>query len=82
MNTICLLLNFLLIFQINSQQSNPIQEITLNSTITNTNDNGELKYYKVTLDSNPDNADLLIIVKPNGDIREQISDPDIFVSKV
>jgi hypothetical protein len=53
----------------------------LNQTITNFNEDLGVTYFKLIIDSNEYNYDLMITVKPF-DIIKDFSDPDIFISKV
>ena len=62
-------------------QSTNIKLIELRKTYNGTNSDNEITYFKLIIDSNSENSDLLILVRASDDLRE-FSDPDIFISKV
>ena len=75
-----ILISYNLICQILCQNSN-ITEIKLSQSYEGSNiDNGD-SYFKLIIDSNQDNQDLVIVVTPTDKYKE-FSDPDIYISNV
>lgn len=75
------LIIFIHLFSIGYCENTKTLDLVLNQTYSNFNEDLGVSYYKLIIDSNENNYDLMITVKPT-DFVKDFSDPDIFVSKV
>ena len=72
---------FFLVILINKHNSQENFFVKLENAYNGSLSDNQIEYFKLTIDSNKDNFDLLISVRPSEDLRD-FSDPDIFISKV
>ena len=73
---------FLVTYFINEHVSQTnMKDLKLENAYNGSLSDNQIEYFKLTIDSNKDNFDLLISVRPSEDLRD-FSDPDIFISKV